>query len=95
MNTTEQMMTTSDTIRDANETLSKSLIFILWYTIKRTISILDSQGRLQQSTLISESEFIKINTSSSTSADDEHTTSAYRKTIKVQYCSISCFFSYL
>jgi len=29
MNTTEQMMTTSDTIRDANETLSKSLIFIL------------------------------------------------------------------
>ncbi|CAF3725298.1 unnamed protein product [Rotaria sp. Silwood1] len=47
MNSNEYMMVTSDTMKDANETLSKN-----------------TQEKSQQSTLISESEFCKLNVSS-------------------------------
>ncbi|CAF3296177.1 unnamed protein product [Rotaria sp. Silwood2] len=65
INSNEQMMTTSDTMKDANETLSKN-----------------TQGKSQQSTLISELEFLKVNASSTVSTVNEPMISVHRKIIK-------------
>jgi hypothetical protein len=86
----EQMMATLDTMRDANDTLSKSLFNKISFLMKRILSILDTQGKFQQNTLISESEFLKVDTSSSTSTVDEPIASLHRKIIEIHH-SISFF----
>lgn len=53
--------------------------------IKSIILILDTQGKFQQSTLISESEFLGVGSSSSTDTADERITTVYRNSIEIQY----------
>ncbi|CAF4506209.1 unnamed protein product, partial [Rotaria sp. Silwood2] len=65
INSNEQMMTTSDTMKDANETLSKN-----------------TQGKSQQSTLISELEFLKVNASSTVSTVNEPMISVHQQQMR-------------
>ncbi|CAF0769438.1 unnamed protein product [Rotaria sordida] len=58
----EQMMITSDTMQDVNDTLSKN-----------------TEEKFQQSTFISESEFLKLNTSSTV---DEHIISTHQQQMR-------------
>jgi hypothetical protein len=88
INSNEQMMATSDTMKDANDTLSKSLIFIFCFSIKRIVEILDTQGKFQSP----ESDFRKVDTSSSVSTVNEPPPSVYRKTIKIKHLIFFVFF---
>jgi hypothetical protein len=76
----EERMRASSKVRDASDTLSQSRMITQRHSNLGDRLILGTQRNLQQITMIPDSEFIGLDTPSSTSADeDELTSSTHRK----------------